>query len=64
MKPVLTWLEMDVHFTLVAMIVKEELAPVLDKIQQIQEKDLPALQGALEKAGAPYTPGRVVGSKN
>ena len=45
-------------------IVKELLAPVLEEIQSIQEKELPALQKALEEAGAPYTPGRLVESKN
>lgn len=34
-------------------------APVLEKLRALSETDLRALEQRLEKAGAPWTPGRV-----
>jgi photosystem II stability/assembly factor-like uncharacterized protein len=35
-----------------------QFAPLLDELRGIVENDIPALEEALEAAGAPYTPGR------
>ena len=40
-------------------IVTEELPPILDRFRQIGTSDLKALEDAMDKAGIPYTPGRV-----
>lgn len=40
-------------------IAAEEFVPVLKDLRRIIETDLPALEQELEKAGAPWTPGRV-----
>jgi hypothetical protein len=37
-------------------IVEEELAPIVEKLRVILEKDMPALRLKLQEAGAPYTP--------
>jgi photosystem II stability/assembly factor-like uncharacterized protein len=37
-----------------------DFKPVLNQIRSIYEQQLPALEKALEDAGAPYTPGRVI----
>lgn len=42
-------------------IVEEELKPIVIKLKQVVTTDLKALEQALEKAGAPYTPGRDLG---
>lgn len=41
-------------------IVKEEIAPILEILKQITEKDIPFLEGELNKAKAPWTPGRII----
>ena len=41
-------------------IATEAFAPILSRIQQLQQVDMAELQKALEEAGAPYTPGRRV----
>jgi len=40
-------------------IVTEELPPILDRLRQIGTIDLKALEDAMDKAGIPYTPGRI-----
>lgn len=40
-------------------IVMEEIAPLLLKLKKIAEEDLKALEAEMEKAGAPWTPGRL-----
>jgi photosystem II stability/assembly factor-like uncharacterized protein len=42
-------------------IASELFAAELAKLQQLVTRDIPALERELEKAGAPWTPGRVVG---
>lgn len=42
-----------------ASIVKSEFPPVLERIRQIHESDLPALEKETEASGAPWTPGRL-----
>jgi len=37
-------------------IAEEELAPIVEKLRVILEKDMPALRLKLQEAGAPYTP--------
>ena len=40
-------------------ILAEEFPPILAELKTIQEKDIKALQEELDKAGAPWTPGRL-----
>lgn len=40
-------------------IVREEIQPVLNQLQQIIEQDLPKLEQQLDGTAAPWTPGRV-----
>ena len=40
-------------------IAKEEFEPILKEIQQIVKYDIKELENALDRAGAPYTPGRI-----
>ena len=40
-------------------IAGDEFAEVLAGLKQVVEVDLQALEAAMEKAGAPWTPGRV-----
>ena len=40
-------------------IVTEELPPILERFRQIGTVDLKALEDAMDKAGIPYTPGRI-----
>lgn len=44
-------------------IAKEEFEPVLKQVKDLAENVMPALQTALEDAGAPYTPGRKIGKE-
>lgn len=37
-------------------IAERELRPIVDAVQGLMEKDLPALRARLQQAGAPYTP--------
>jgi len=41
-------------------IVTEELKPLKEKLSRLVEKKIPALEEKLDKAGAPYTPGRLL----
>lgn len=41
-------------------IAKEEFKPILDMLTMVADKLVPALETALEKADAPYTPGRAI----
>ncbi|MEN0007034.1 MAG: glycosyl hydrolase, partial [Bacteroidota bacterium] len=41
-------------------LASSDFKPVLNQIRAIYETKLPALEKALEKAGAPYTPGRII----
>ncbi len=41
-------------------IAKEEFGPILQEIRNLADETLPQLQQKLEKAGAPFTPGRKV----
>jgi len=36
-----------------------QFAPLLEQLRSLVEKDIQELEGTLEKAGAPYTPGRI-----
>lgn len=45
-------------------IAKEEFIPIMSKLMEIVKTDVPALEFMLESAGAPYTPGRVIRTKN
>jgi photosystem II stability/assembly factor-like uncharacterized protein len=40
-------------------IAMKELKPVLESLKKLQEIDLKEIENALEKAGAPWTPGRI-----
>ncbi|MDP2335154.1 MAG: glycosyl hydrolase [Bacteroidota bacterium] len=40
-------------------ILEEEFPPVLNELKQLVEKDIPALETALNKIDAPWTPGRL-----
>ena len=40
-------------------IAKEEFQPILKQIQQIVRHDIADIENALDRAGAPYTPGRL-----
>jgi aspartate carbamoyltransferase catalytic subunit len=40
-------------------ILKAELSPMLEKLKKIALEDLKNLEKELEKAGAPWTPGRI-----
>lgn len=40
-------------------ILKEEFPPVLARLRQIAEKDIPALEAELNRLNAPWTPGRI-----
>lgn len=42
-------------------IASEEFKPILDALNEIEAKDIKQLESALEAAGAPWTPGRVLG---
>ncbi|MEW5915927.1 MAG: glycosyl hydrolase, partial [Gemmatimonadota bacterium] len=44
-------------------IASELFAIELTKLQQIVSRDVPALERELERVGAPYTPGRIVGQQ-
>ena len=41
-------------------ILTEEFPPVLEKLKNIVEKDIPALEAELNKMNAPWTPGRLI----
>jgi photosystem II stability/assembly factor-like uncharacterized protein/uncharacterized coiled-coil protein SlyX len=41
-------------------IAKEEFEPILQEVRRLSDEVLPALQQKLERAGAPFTPGRKV----
>jgi photosystem II stability/assembly factor-like uncharacterized protein len=41
-------------------IVKEEIAPILEILKQIAERDFVFLEEELNKANAPWTPGRII----
>ena len=41
-------------------IAKEEFTPILDALQKLATEDIEALESMLEKADAPYTPGRAI----
>jgi hypothetical protein len=41
-------------------IAREEFAPILTQLQTLAEKDIKELEMMLEKADAPYTPGRAI----
>lgn len=41
-------------------IAKEEFGPILDMLMKIATETIPALEEKLEKADAPYTPGRAI----
>jgi photosystem II stability/assembly factor-like uncharacterized protein len=45
-------------------IAKEEFAPIKTKVLNLVNQDVKALEKMLEQAGAPYTPGRIMGTKN
>jgi hypothetical protein len=45
-------------------ILKAEFPPVLQKVRDVAENKLPALEKELDKIGAPWTPGRVPEWKN
>jgi len=45
-------------------IAADEFTEVLADLKQVVEVDLEALQNAMEKAGAPWTPGRVPAWRN
>jgi photosystem II stability/assembly factor-like uncharacterized protein len=40
-------------------IIRDEFPPLYNQIKQISEVDLPAIELEMEKAGVPYTPGRL-----
>ncbi len=40
-------------------ILKEEFPPVLEKLKEIYNTELPQIEKGLEEAGAPWTPGRI-----
>ncbi|MBZ0199887.1 MAG: glycosyl hydrolase [Ignavibacteriaceae bacterium] len=40
-------------------ILLDEFPPVWERVKKLAEQDVKALEGELEKAGAPYTPGRL-----
>jgi hypothetical protein len=40
-------------------ILEEEFPPMLEELKQLVEKDIPALESALNKVNAPWTPGRL-----
>ena len=42
-------------------IAEEEFKPIMAELNEIASKDMKALEEALEAAGAPWTPGRVLG---
>jgi photosystem II stability/assembly factor-like uncharacterized protein len=41
-------------------IVKEEIAPVIEILKKISETDIPYLESELDKVNAPWTPGRLL----
>ncbi|MBA4410495.1 MAG: glycosyl hydrolase [Bacteroidota bacterium] len=40
-------------------ILEEEFPPILEELRQMVEKDIPALEAAMNKVNAPWTPGRL-----
>jgi hypothetical protein len=42
-------------------IVKEEFPSLLNALKKIVTEDIPALEAEMDKAGVPYTPGRIPG---
>ncbi|MBK6347253.1 MAG: hypothetical protein IPF68_15225 [Bacteroidales bacterium] len=40
-------------------IVMDEFTPIHAQLKQISQVDLPAIEAEMEKAGVPYTPGRL-----
>lgn len=40
-------------------IIREEFPPLYNQLKQISETELPAIEAEMEKAGVPYTPGRL-----
>jgi hypothetical protein len=40
-------------------ILEEEFPPILEELRQLVEKEIPALENALNKVDAPWTPGRL-----
>ncbi len=40
-------------------ILMDEFPPVLEKIKQIKDVEIPVIEKELDKLGAPYTPGRL-----
>lgn len=40
-------------------ILLEEFPPLLERVKRISSQDLPAIEREMEKAGAPWTPGRI-----
>ncbi len=40
-------------------ILEEEFPPILDELKQLVEKEIPALEDAMNKANVPWTPGRL-----
>lgn len=44
-------------------IAKEEFAPIMKELNEIEGNDIKKLENALEAAGAPWTPGRVLGGE-
>jgi len=40
-------------------ILEEEFPPILEELKQFVEKDIPALESAMNKANVPWTPGRL-----
>ena len=40
-------------------ILKEEFPPLLARLRQIAEKEIPAIEALLNQLNAPWTPGRI-----
>lgn len=49
---------------MVKAIAEEQLGPVMKALREIMTEDIPAIDAVLDGARAPWTPGRVIGTKN
>ncbi|MEO1022183.1 MAG: glycosyl hydrolase [Bacteroidota bacterium] len=49
---------------MVRTIAEQQLRPVITDMKQIMEEVLPAIDAELDRAGAPYTPGRIIDLDN
>jgi hypothetical protein len=49
---------------MVKAIAEEQLGPVMLALKEVMNEDVPAIDAVLDGARAPWTPGRVIGTKN